>query len=96
MKHEKIFTRENGIQFLIQVSFISDSFRDTFEYRVQVMTREKGKKIWNNIETDIDSYSLRKLPWDQKAAYHYSNSLRFVSESEIMEVKIALWNKLKP
>jgi hypothetical protein len=96
MKHEKLFTRENGIQYLIQISFINDSIMETFEYRTNVLTRAKGKRNWDNIETDIDEWSLRKLTWEQKAAYHYNNSLRFVSESEIMEVKTELWNRLKP
>ena len=96
MKKEKIVTRENGAQYLIQVSFISDSFRDTFEYRVQVMTREKGKRNWNNITQQLCEYDIRKMNWEEKKEYNYKNSLRFVSEQEIMEAKNALWNELRP
>ena len=96
MKHEKRFTRENGTQYLIQISFFPDSFRETFEYRVQVWTREKGKRNWNNIPHQLSEYDIRKMDWEEQKEYHYKNSLRFVSEKEIMEVKTELWNKLKP
>lgn len=96
MKNEKIFTRENGTQYLIQISFVHDSFRETFEYMVQVLTREKGKRNWNNIPQQLSEYDIRKMDWEEQKEYHYRNSLRFVSEQEIMEAKIELWNKLNP
>lgn len=96
MKTEKKFTRENGTQYLIQISFVPDSFRETFEYRVNVWTREKGKRNWNNIPQQLSEYDIRKMSWEEKKEYNYKNSLRFVSEEEIMEAKLELWNKLNP
>ena len=96
MKNEKIFTRENGTQYLIQISFVNDSLRATFEYRVQVWTREKGKRNWNNIPQQLSEYDIRKMSWEEKKEYNYKNSLRFVSEEEIMEAKLEIWNILNP
>lgn len=96
MTKEKTITRENGIQYLIEISFVHDPYRETFEYRVQVLTREKGKRKWGAIPDQLSEYEIRKMDWEEKKEHNYKNSLRFVSEEEIMEVKIELWNDLKP
>jgi len=78
MKEEKVFTRENGNKYLIQIDFHIKTWtavEPVHVYRVSVSEKLKGKRKWN---------------------YHNENSIDNVTYEEIIEVKLLLWNKMKP
>ena len=83
------------MQYKIVVS-LSISFRETPGWNVSVYYKKKGKRLWNNVDYDIPTWDFRKLSIEERSLYIEKNNLRYVTEDEIFETKMELWNKLKP
>jgi len=97
MKHEKIVKREDGTQYQICIDIYLDSYRtESMQYRVDVYCRQKGKRKWSNVDREIYDHEYRRLSMDERREYDNKNNLRFVTEQEIYDAKIELWNLLKP
>ena len=96
MMHEKVINRENGTQYKIRVNAYLDSFRhDTMEYRIDLYYKHKGKRMWHRVE--CDNYEYIKLPsMEEKRKFEYNNYLSYVTEEEIYNSKLELWELLKP
>lgn len=97
MRHEKIVKREDGTQYQICVTAYLDSYRtEAMQYNVFVFYRQKGKRKWMDIDKGIYDHVYRRLNIDERREYDNKNNLRFVTEQEIYDAKIELWNLLKP
>lgn len=93
MKHEKIIRREDKSRIKIKVSFFSD-FRGN-SYLCSVLTCPKGKRKFVNAVV-TDDWNRRKLSMNEREVYDHRQQLKYVSEQEILEAKLELWEKLKP
>jgi hypothetical protein len=95
MRHEKIIKREDGSQVSIEVSFTSDYFRRTFDYDVEVRTRENGKRKWVEVSYPYQQqWRAANLP--TRAKMKMEEYLKHVTTEEIHQAKLELWEKLKP
>jgi hypothetical protein len=95
-KHEKIFKREDGTQYKIEVEIIVDRI-DGIEFRHWVTTKEKNKRKWKNIvDKYSDDWELRKLSWEEKQEHYKNTFLQYVTAEEILNVKLELWKNIQP
>lgn len=84
MKHNKIFKKENK-EYQLEVELLVDIFRnDTFEYRLSLSNRDKGKRKW-----------IRIIPYNYKEP-NISLIREHLTDDEILSAKTELWKKLKP
>lgn len=94
MRHEKIIKRENGDRILISVSLFVDYSGASYNLD-RVSKCQKGKRNFIAFHSS-DDYQWRSLNREQREEYELEIYLRHVTEAEILEAKIELWNKLKP
>ena len=93
-KHEKIFKREDGSRVKIVADLMNYRLFD-FEYRTSVYTCKKNKRSWFGV-VNTDSYEYRGLSMDDRRKAEKAAQLKIVSKDEILQVKIELWELLKP
>ena len=92
MHTEKIIKREDGSRVKIRTHPFIDQ---EVIYKVYVSTCKKGKRTW--IRTyDSDCYKYRGLSMDERGAFEYNSYLKVVTEEEIQEVRLELWEAMKP
>jgi len=98
MKNEKIIIRENGNKLKIVVDTWMSSYSDCgpITYRVEVYIKEKYKRKWRPIPEELSVWEYRKLSKEAHEKAKKENQLRFVTEQEILEVKMKAWQELKP
>lgn len=97
MEHHKVITREDGTKYQINVTILTDSlYNETVSWRVNVVYKEKNKRKWKPLPTDLYDYQIRELNFKDKRKYYESNFLNYVTKDEILEAKLELWNKIKP
>ena len=99
MYHEKIFKRADGNQVKLRAKFYDNRYtsNDTINYEVEVYHKDKGKRIWKSVSKRIgDEYAYRKLSVDDRRIYEHHENLKLVTEDEIFETKLELWEMLKP
>jgi hypothetical protein len=97
MRHDKIIKREDGTQYKICVEITIDSYtRGVIRYDIHVLYRDKGKRKWHNIPDTIGDREYGRLSMDGRRIYNNDNHLRFITNKEILEVKLELWKLLKP
>ena len=95
MNYDKILKREDGSRVKIDVR-ISDNLRyGRLEYSTETSSCEKGKRTW--IKTyNTDCYKYRRLSMDERRIFEYDSQFNLVTEIELQEARLELWNKLKP
>lgn len=93
MNHEKTFKRPDGTKYNIVVSFYESLGKAI--YTVGVYKCEPRKRIFRQAAQYHD-YEFRRLSMPDRENFLMSEYLKHVTESEIMEVKNELWQKLKP
>jgi len=92
MKHEKIITRQNRIQYQIVINFWFDILDSVPVWDVTLEKRFVGVKTWAPVEPllinvgDVESIDNTYM----------DNILQFVTKEEIKQAKLELWEKLKP
>lgn len=96
MNYEEILKREDGTQYKVSVSLRVDSYQEGFEYRIDVWTREKGKRKWMSLPDTLYDYQFRDLSMEDREKHRQENQRRFVSEDEILTAKTSCWMLLKP
>lgn len=96
MRVDKIFKRENGVQYQITISFWVDSYSEVPRWDIGCYCKDKGQKKWRNIHNTLVDYEFRSLSMEDRRKHTDKNILRFVTPEEILSVKMELWNKLKP
>lgn len=95
---ETIIKRENGTQYKIEVSLITDGygFNKNHYWDYNVTFREKGKKNWAQVPSQLNEYEFRQLSLEDRRKSVKQNYLRFVSENEILSVMEDYLKELKP
>ena len=92
MNHEKIITKENGDKVKINVSVYLNY--NTAVYKLSLSLLPKGKRKF--VQISFDGYEYRQLNMEQRREYELKEYLKEVSENDIYQAKIELWEKLKP
>jgi len=92
-KHEKIIRREDGTRVKISVSIYAD-YRGA-NYSTKVKYCQFGKRKWIDA-IEYDDFRYRKLKNTERTEFIKQARLKYASDSEFLEAKTELWNKLKP
>ena len=95
MQLEKIITREDGTKVNISVSLSMNHWENIPTWSTRVTYCPKGKRTWNDT-VNTDDYSFRVLDGEGRKKYIAEKQAQYVTESEILEVKTALWESIKP
>lgn len=95
MKASKIFKRPDGSLVEIDVCLWIDGWSDKHEYRIMVTHCEPRKRNFLYIHT-TDDFQWRKLDSAAKKQYELKKYLEYATLEEIQEVKMMVWEKLKP
>lgn len=90
MIHEKIIKREDGSEVWVYVTL---SVSDKAFWDISVWRKTKRMKAFKNV-VDIDSVSYRLK--HSRESYQKEMILAALSKEEMLEIKMELWNKLKP
>ena len=94
MEHQKTIERDNGIQYLIEVSVFL--YEDNQFYACLVMASEDGIQWYHISDPNYQPWELRNLKYEEMIEYHMKKYLEHVTSEEILEAKLELWNKIKP
>lgn len=95
MNTETIIKRENGTQYKISVNLYIN-YSDKAKWTVSIVTREKGKRKWHHLQDTLSDYQFRELSMENQRAHIQENYLRFITKEELLNVKIKLWESIKP
>jgi len=93
MNHEKLLKRSDGSKIKIRVRFWIRTIYPMYD--VEVLICEPRKRTFYNVYSS-DDWSYRKLSMEEREKYVYEKQLEHVTEDEIMEAKMEMWNILKP
>ncbi len=94
MTHEKIFKREDGSKVTVKVIYQTD-WTTNSRWQIEVKTFGAGKiKEVNAVDTNAIGYL--KTNNRNREAYILKKQLEYVTPAEILEVKLELWEKMKP
>lgn len=93
MNYEKIIARENGDKVKLLINFFLLSLNQP-TYKVNVYLCGKGKRKYNEIK--FDDYSYRSLTMQARKDFEYQEYLKHVTEDELHEAKLEVWQKLIP
>lgn len=93
MNHEKIIIRENGDKVMLRINFFILSLSKP-TYKLNVYLCGKGKRKYNEIT--FDSYEYRRLGMEERKDFEYQEYLKHVTEDELQEAKLEMWETLKP
>ena len=97
MEHEKIFTRENGTKYRLVVIIRLHRFHAVaVSYSTSLFYKEKRKRKWQDIPTQITEWELRKLPMNERSDLHDQNILNYLTKDEVYQAKLEAWELLKP
>lgn len=95
MRHEKTFKRADGSQVRIAITFVASWTSSSAEWQVSVLTCAPKKRSWFGVVSTND-YNYRKLSGSERAEYIKRENLKHVTAEEIHEVKMELWQQMKP
>jgi len=95
MKHSKIFTRPDGSKVEIEVTLSASWTASDIEWSVSIHTCAPKKRSWVGIYS-TDDYFFRKLNQKERADFILEKQMQHCTALEILEVKLELWNKIKP
>jgi hypothetical protein len=95
MKHSKIFTRADGSKVQIEVNLITSWSSSVAEWGISVHTCAPKKRSWYGIYSG-DDYDYRRLDANGRADYILERQMKHCTAAEVLEVKLELWNKIKP
>ena len=99
MKHSKIFLREDGSEVEIYTMIrIESSAHDYCEitWLVDVAIKSPIEKEFHDCCDGMYDHGYRKSSKQARLKRKEERILEFVTKEEIQEVKIELWEKLKP
>ena len=94
LRTEKILRRNDGSRVKIVVDLFSIS-RGKVDYRFYVQVCGKGKRTWRDA-VNVDSYLYRTLSMEDRRALNISESMKIISDAELLDAKMELWESFKP
>lgn len=92
MRSELILKRPDKSQVQITVDFSIDNLGPI--WRVYVMKKEPGKKKWQDV-FEVD-YAYRNMSMEQRSEYRNKKQMELVTDAEIWQAKMQVWESLKP
>jgi hypothetical protein len=96
MRHEKTFIRPDGSKVKITASLDADNISNCdCAYSFAVQTCEPRKRTWKSV-TSTEDYEWRKLDWAGRMVKDIETKLKFVTQAEVQETMLELWEKAKP
>lgn len=95
MRHEKIFKRDDGTKVRVTASMQTRFYDDGPFYTIDVETCLKGKRKWT-MAYSMDGYDFRSMKGQDRALFILQSQLKHCTVQEMQEVKLELWEKLKP
>lgn len=93
-RHEKIIKRKDGSRVRIIVDLIDFSYGNP-TYRAIIHICEKRKRTWRST-FDSNCYAYRELSMEERRKHEHESQLKFISEDELLQAKLELWETLKP
>jgi len=94
MIYEKIVVRENGDKVLILVNLYVNNIDNGHTYDIDIKVCLKNKRKF--VKLEFDDYLYRMLSMEDRATFRYKEYLKVVSEQELLDAKIELWNLISP
>ena len=94
VRFEKILRREDGSRVKVIIIWSSSSNRDYPRYHVIVERCAKRKRTW--LDVTYEDYRFSLLSREDKHRKRREDILKAVTEDEILQVKLELWETLKP
>ena len=95
MKHSKIFTRPDGSKVEIEVTLTASWMVSDTGWKVSIHTCAPKKRSWMGVYSTND-YDYRRLNQQEREDYILEKQMQHCTALEILEVKLELWNKIKP
>ncbi len=97
MYHEKTVKRENGDRVIIRVNFYVDNYSSDIKgnYMVSLGLLPFRKRKVHYLSNG-DNYTCRAMNTQDREKFNHVENLKYVSEQEILEAKMELWELLKP
>lgn len=95
MNVEKILERTDGSKVKITVSVTIDWSDSLPRWNFYVHTLAPKKKKWTCPHSTND-YTWRGLDRINRRIYEENKYYQFVTKAEVQDVKLELWNKIKP
>jgi len=96
-KHEKIYKKEDGTQYKIEVDLsLTNYIGVEHEYNITLRMRLKRKRVWKELTDTLSDWEFRTLSMEDRRIHVYENIKRHVPENVIRTAKLELWQKLKP
>ena len=95
MKHSKIFTRPDGSKVEIEVTLTASWTDSDVRWSVSVHACAPKKRTWLNVYSG-DDYDYRRLNQQEREDYILEKQMQHCTALEVLEVKLELWNKIKP
>lgn len=89
---EEVFVLETGDKVKVVVSLFL--YNDRPEYKVELWTCKKRARTW--IHYTFDDYEWRRMTMPERAEHKRKKQEELVGFNRIYEVKMKLWNQLKP
>jgi hypothetical protein len=93
MTHEKIFKRKDGSQVKVSVWLYVHENKSNWGYLLWI--KEAGSDRWLDPFSDRD-YVVRVMAPRLKEGIKSDTFEHYVSQKEILETKMELWNLIKP
>ncbi len=96
MKHEKIFKRKDGTEYKLMIFLISNPMTlEETGYDPFVFMKEEGE--WVRCDNPVVTFWGHEiLTIKQRLKSNHLHVLQYVTEEEIQEVKLELYEKIKP
>jgi hypothetical protein len=95
MKHSKIFTRPDGSKVEISVTLSASWTAADVQWSINVSTCAPKKRSWYGVYSG-DDWDYRKLSGQERAEFILEKQMQHCTALEVLEVKLELWNKIKP
>lgn len=95
MRKETILKREDGSRVKVMVEYYTERYIQKDSYKTKVFTCKKGKRTWKPT-FDCDCYKYRGLSMDDRREFEYQSQFDYITEEELLAVKMSLWEDMKP
>lgn len=95
LSHEKIYKLEDGSRLKVVAQLIVDSTRGTVEYGASVYAAAPGKRAFAPI-VNRDTFSFRNMSMEERRQFTGKQLVAIAGEERLLEVKLELWESLKP
>lgn len=95
MRYSKVFKREDGSQVEITAVFVAEWINDSPKWSFKLAIRAPKKRNWYGV-VSTDDYSWRRLTHEERDKYVVEKYLQYCTPSEVLEVQLEAWEKMKP